>query len=135
MSHLSLTLTQRRRLAPLAQRRILILGASREGLSTYQFLRAQFPHLLLTIADARPLNQFTDSWSSLLSTDPHLVGIFGAHYLNSLTRFQLCFLTPGIPPHLPAIQTARDSGVVFTSNIEWFFRLARGTIIGVTGTK
>ncbi len=130
-----LTQTQIRRLQPLTKEKILLLGAGREGLSTYQFLRKQFPDLLLTIADANPDFPESDIWKKIFQKDTMLQHLAGPHYLNTLKRFTLIFKTPGIPKTLSPIQEALASGVKLTSNVEWFLRLARGKIIGVTGTK
>ena len=44
-------------LSQVKQKKILILGLGREGLSTYLFLRKQFPDKILTLADKFSLNE------------------------------------------------------------------------------
>ena len=129
------TKLQQHQLSALAHKKILILGAGREGLSTYKFLRLCFPDLLLTIADRDEDLSTRNPWNEIFRDDPMIQSALGAHYLNNLERFDVIFKTPGLPLSTPAIKTAVDDGVTITSNMEWFFRLARGTIIGVTGTK
>lgn len=129
------TKLQQRHLDTLAHKKILILGAGREGLSTYKFLRLYFPDILLTIADRDDELTTHAPWHDIFRDDPMIQSALGNHYLNNLERFDVIFKTPGLPLSTPAIQKAADDGVTITSNMEWFFRLARGTIIGVTGTK
>lgn len=130
-----LTQTQQRKLLPLRNQDILILGAAREGLSTYHFLRQAFPEKLLTVVDIAPLSKLNHEWKDALANDPYLVGQFGKHYLSQLEKFTYIFKTPAISPFFPPIIAARERGVTISSNMEWFLRLARGTTIGITGTK
>lgn len=56
-------------------------------------------------------------------------------YLNRTSDYNVVFRTPGVKPTSPELVAARKSGTVFTSQIEEFFDLCEGKIIGVTGTK
>ncbi len=131
----ALTKIQQKKLSQLTGKKILILGGGREGLSTYKFLRQAFPEILLTIADRNPELTQTPSWADIFRHDAMIQQICGPHYLNAISRFDVVFKTPGLPLATPQIQQALASGITITSNMEWFFRLARGTIIGITGTK
>jgi UDP-N-acetylmuramoyl-L-alanine---L-glutamate ligase len=96
--------------------KILILGFAREGQSTYNFLRSRFPHLQIDTLDQKD--------------DPN--------YLNKLItgNWSLVIKSPGISPHLPEIETAKQNGIIFTSQTQLFFELCpTKNIIGVTGTK
>lgn len=129
------TKIQQKKLSILAHKKIIIVGGGREGLSTYKFLRTTFPDLLLTIADRNPALVDSQPWQSVFRDDAMLQHICGDHYLKSLSRFDVIFKTPGLPLDTPELTAAAASGATITSNMEWFFRLARGTIIGITGTK
>ena len=130
-----LTKTQWRKLQALYGCKLLILGAGREGLSTYRFLRSIFPERHLTIADSNLLLPKSEPWRDIFAHDYLLTHQCGVDYLKNLESYDVIFKTPGLPFTTPAVSLAREHGVRFTSNIEWFLRLARGTIIGVTGTK
>ncbi len=133
---MSLTKTQQRQLDSLSHQKILILGAGREGLSTYRFLRRHLPQQLLTIADHNYRHQLQTAWQDAFRCDNQLRFLCGpTQYLKHLSDFDLIFRTPGIPLTLPEIIHARQLGTTFTSNTQLFFQLARGTTIGVTGTK
>lgn len=131
----SFTQSQLAKITALKNKKILILGAGREGYSSYQFLRSLFPKQILTISDQNQSIKKTNPWKQAFQQDMYLVGIFGQHHLNCLTQFNLIFKTPGIPSTLPPIIAAKESNCLFTSNCEWYLRLAKGKIIGITGTK
>ena len=128
-------LTQKRVLAKLNRQKILLLGAGREGLSTYIFLREQFPKMRLMVADQQSRLKLSSAWKKYLAHDPYLMGSFGKHYLNCVTNSTYIFKTPGIPLTIPQLQTFLQRGGIISSQTECFFKLARGKIIGITGTK
>jgi UDP-N-acetylmuramoylalanine--D-glutamate ligase len=132
-----LTQKQQRALFPLSHQNILILGAGREGLSTYQFLRQAFPRKVLSVADALPSGQWSDTWQDFLENDSNLRFHSGENYLSSLDKFQVIFRTPGIPPFIPPLQEwlAADPRHTLTSNTDLFFKLCSGITVGITGTK
>ncbi len=59
----------------------------------------------------------------------------GSDYLAKLSDYQVVFHSPGVPLSLPEISAAQKKGVVFTSQIKFFFENCSGKIIGVTGSK
>ncbi len=133
---LKLSKTQQRKLLSLEDKRILILGAGREGLSNYLFLRKVFPQKELTLADRIPQKNLNAQWKKIFAQDFRLKKQLGAeNYLENLSAFDLIFLTPGIPPALDQLVKAKNLGVKFSSNTELFLKLVKGKTIGVTGTK
>jgi UDP-N-acetylmuramoylalanine--D-glutamate ligase len=47
----------------------------------------------------------------------------------------LIVLSPGVPPHQPAIEAAREAGVPIVGELELASRWLRGRIVAITGTK
>ena len=127
-------------MSDLAGARIIILGLGREGLSTYHFLRQQFPEQELTLADQSPLEillaNFPD-WKEISRSDKRLIWQVGDHYLEKLADFDLIVKTAGIAITLPAIQAALElnPSLRISSNMQLFFDRCQGTIIGITGSK
>ncbi|MDZ4231595.1 MAG: UDP-N-acetylmuramoyl-L-alanine--D-glutamate ligase [Patescibacteria group bacterium] len=94
--------------------KVAILGAyGVEGEDIRRYLAEHQPHIQLTLLDQK--------------TDPA--------YLSHLEEFDLIYKTPGVLFNLPEIQRAIRKGVKIVNIIDLFFEKARGTIIGVTGTK
>ena len=122
-------------LTNLADKKILILGMGREGWSTYQFLRQEFPHKKLALADRQDWEKLDPSQKALLDRDENLELFFGEQHLEHLANYELIFKTPGIPQTIPQIAAAVKNGSQLTSNTQLFFELCPGIIIGITGTK
>ena len=124
----------------LAGGRIIILGLGREGLSTYYYLREQFPEQILTLADQSPTEilwaNFPE-WKEIGRKDNNLIWKIGDYYLDELADFDFLIKTAGIPITLPAIQEALElnPSLQISSNMQLFFDRCQGTIIGITGSK
>lgn len=58
----------------------------------------------------------------------------GDGYLEPLSRYDLIFLTPGIPKHLPPIVAARERGATFLSEIGLVMEHVQAPVIGITGS-
>ena len=72
--------------------RVLILGFGKEGRSTYNFLRAHFPELLLGIADINSeIRQEAE-----LANDNKLELFLGSDYLDALKHFDIIIKSPGV---------------------------------------
>jgi UDP-N-acetylmuramoylalanine--D-glutamate ligase len=123
------------KLADLTAARILILGLGREGMATYQFLRAQFPEKVLGLADRLPIEQLDAQAQRAIGADRALITHLGEGYLASLKAYDVVIRSPGVPLITPAIAEAARAGVRITSHIEIFLANCIGTTIGVTGTK
>ena len=100
------------KLEDLKNKSILILGFSREGKDTLNFLKKHFPEKEVGVADRND----------------------GQNYLDKLKDYEVIIKSPGIP-YLPEIKKAKDAGKIITSAASIFFDLFKGKIIGVTGTK
>lgn len=59
----------------------------------------------------------------------------GKGYLANLYQFHTIFRSPGVYRYLPQIVEAEKKGVIVSSALKLFLEEARGTIVGVTGTK
>jgi len=93
--------------------KIAILGYGVEGKETLKFVKQKYPKAEFAILDQKK----------------------DKNYLRNLSEYDLVFRTPGIPYNLKEIQKAVKNGVEVTSATNVFLNGARGTLIGVTGTK
>jgi UDP-N-acetylmuramoylalanine--D-glutamate ligase len=94
-------------------KKVLILGMGREGVSTEKFLKKFFPELKFSTADKKQ----------------------GGDYLDNLQDFDLIIKSPGISWNIEKIKKAQGAGIEFTSQTQIFLDLFRDQTIGVTGTK
>ena len=128
----------------LTNKKIVLLGLGKEGLSTYHFLRQLLPNQPLAVADEN--HQLPED----LINDKHLITHLGDSYLNQLAAYELIFISPGIPSSITQVQSAVEAGAKLSSNMQLFLeiiqeikqsstktiaKLPTPVIIGVTGTK
>ncbi len=106
-------------LEDLKDKKILILGLGKEGLSTLSFLRKKYPKQTIGVADQ---NDQQD-----LPKDDKLELHFGKDYLKAIDKYDVVFKSPGI--------NLKDQSSKITSQAEIFLEFKGDKIIGVTGTK
>lgn len=102
-------------------KKIIILGAGREGTATAYYLQKKYTDCSITIADQQEIDWSADGVTTF----------FGDEYPTSLQEWDIVVVSPGIPPHTTLLATARS--ITTATNI--FFADCKGTIIGVTGSK
>lgn len=107
-------------------RKIIILGFGREGVSTYRFIRRYFPDMPLTIADQ---NAGLDTHNI---QDKNVKFIKGDKYDRNLNDCDLIFKTPGVNFNRLNYYVNPER---ITSQTNLFMEAFRSQIIGVTGTK
>ncbi len=93
--------------------KIAILGFGMEGRSAFAFLKNKYSQARIEIRDKN----------------------ISPTYLKNLEKFDLIVRSPGIKYLLPEIQHAKQQRVEISSATKLFFDHAKGTIIGITGTK
>ena len=110
----------------LGNRKIIILGFGKEGVSSYRFIHRYFPDMPLTVADANA-NLKTDEF-----VDPKLTFVKGAGYDQNLNNYDLILKAPGVSfNHVNYfIEPNR-----ITSQTDLFLKAYHKQVVGVTGTK
>jgi UDP-N-acetylmuramoylalanine--D-glutamate ligase len=122
-------------LEEVAEKKVIILGLGREGISTYRYLRSKYPKNKLTVADKNSVDELDQFFVQQIMSDRNVELITGPHYLDRVCDFDLIFKTPGMSHTLPEIIKAIKKGSVVYSNTALFFNEFNGIIIGITGTK
>ena len=103
-------------------KKILILGYGREGISTYNYIRKHLPTKKLSIADKNYLK----------IDDSNVELICGDNYLSCLGDFDLVFKSPGIA-FLDNVKYPATTEI--TCQTDMFLRFAKPTVVGITGSK
>lgn len=103
-------------------KKILILGFGREGISTYNYIRKHLPEKKITIADKNYVK----------IEDENTEIICGDDYLNCLGGFDLVFKSPGIA-FLDNVKYPDTTEI--TCQTDMFLRFAKPTVVGITGSK
>lgn len=109
---------------------VLILGYGREGKSVHTWLQKHYPTLRIGIADKLVHKELMSGEVFKGATVYN-----GEGYLFHLSEYDTVIRSPGISPYLPEITEFVKGGGHMTSATNLFFSQARGTTIGVTGTK
>lgn len=100
---------------------ILLLGFSREGHSTYNFIRRHLPDKHLSIADMREIE----------IEDENVTLFCGEGYLDAIENADIVIKAPGVP----LLHFQKPDGVEITCQTDLFLRFADCVCVGVTGTK
>lgn len=107
--------------ADFLHKRILVLGAGREGLSVVQYILHLHPDADITLADTSQTRHDIGGVTQLTGTD----------YPTTLADWDVVVVSPGIPPHTQLLQTAQ--AITTATNI--FFEDVLGAVVAVTGSK
>jgi UDP-N-acetylmuramoylalanine--D-glutamate ligase len=111
-------------------KRILVIGAARQGLAASRFLAAH--GALVTLNDSRPQQMFNNCLDSL-----EKLGIrchFGGHPLELLQEIDLICVSGGVPLELPLIQAALQKGIPLSNDSEIFMQAVPARVLGITGS-
>ncbi|MBX7212967.1 MAG: UDP-N-acetylmuramoyl-L-alanine--D-glutamate ligase [Thermoflexales bacterium] len=112
-------------------RRVLVLGAARQGLATTRYLLAC--GALVTLSDAKPAAAL--DLSSLGAAGPGVLRLaLGGHPLELLDGCDLVCLSGGVPIDLPIVLAARARGLALSNDAQLFFEACPAPIIGITGS-
>ena len=110
-------------------KKIIILGFGREGISTYKLIREYLPDQKLYIADGK--EDLLDA-NDFLKSDNNLSVICGKDYLDGLENYDIIMKTPGIS--FVGIDISKFKHKI-KSQIELLLEFFDIKTIGVTGTK
>lgn len=105
----------------LRDKKVLLLGFSREGRSTYNFMRRYLPTQHIDIADIKEIS----------IDDKNVTLHCGENYLDAINDADIVIKAPGVP----LLNFTKPKDVEITCQVDLFLRFAGCMCIGVTGTK
>jgi len=111
-------------------KRVLILGAARQGQALARWLTGHGAHVILN--DQRPLDQMRPAQAALGGVDVEWVP--GGHPLELLDRIDLLCPSGGIPLSLPIVIEAMQRGIPLSNDTQIFLEAAPCYTIGITGS-
>ncbi len=112
-----------------SDKRVVILGAARQGLALTRYLLSQGAQV--TLSDAKPAAEL-DLPVSL--AHPGLILALGGHSLTLLDGCDLLCLSGGVPIDLEIVVAARRRGIPLSNDAQIFFELCPAPITAITGS-
>ena len=111
-------------------KRVLILGAARQGTALARYLAGEDAQVILS--DARPAQELQDIIESLSDID--IEWALGGHPLSLLEGIDLLCPSGGVPLTIPIIEEARRRNIPLSNDSDIFLQAAPCRVIGITGS-
>ena len=111
-------------------KKVIVIGAARQGLAISRFLSNRGAQVVLT--DARPKVDFSSEKASL--ADLPIEFAFGGHPESLLEGADLICVSGGVPLTIPFLVTAQNQGIKLTNDSQIFLEECPATVIGITGS-
>jgi UDP-N-acetylmuramoylalanine--D-glutamate ligase len=115
----------------LKNKRVLVVGLGRSGLSAAMFLRGLGARV--TVSDTRSAIALADEIPALL--DAGIMVEAGGHGLLTFRRQDLIVVSPGVPLDTPEVAQVLRYGMPVIGELELASRFLKGDIIAVTGAN
>jgi UDP-N-acetylmuramoylalanine--D-glutamate ligase len=131
-------------ISELQDKKVLIYGAGREGLSAIKLISGCLPETKLYLfddkTDLNELDVVMNGKAIALTSEQLVAGVFSSRAECNDARFDIIIKSPGVSLYREFFQTAIQNGVVVTSGTNLFLadilsRSTRPKLIGITGTK
>ncbi len=113
-----------------SDKKVLIIGAARQGLSLARYLAARGAQV--TLNDQHPAEQLGSAQANLADLPIHWV--LGSHPLEQLDDTDLVCVSGGVPLTLPILQEAARRGLPLTNDSQIFMDAVHAPVIGITGS-
>ncbi|MCG8375139.1 MAG: hypothetical protein MI702_01495, partial [Chlorobiales bacterium] len=111
-------------------KRVVIMGAARQGTALAQYLDAQGAKVLLS--DARDAAYFAEIQERL--KDTKIEWRFGEQTPDLLKRAKLLSISGGVSPEHPLVQAALKKSIPLTNDSQIFLEVAPCPVVGITGS-
>jgi UDP-N-acetylmuramoylalanine--D-glutamate ligase len=115
----------------LAGKRIVVVGLARSGVAAADYLARQGARVVAT--DGKAEADLPQEVLKLLQRGVELE--LGGHRRETFTSADMAVVSPGVPWDMAELQQARAAGVDVMAELELGFRLLKGTVAAITGTK
>jgi UDP-N-acetylmuramoylalanine--D-glutamate ligase len=115
----------------LKNKRVLVVGLGKSGLSAAMFLRRQGARV--TVSDARSAVALAKEIPALL--DAGIMVESGGHGLLTFRRQDLIVVSPGVPMDTPEVKQVIGYGVPVMGELELASRFLKGRVVAITGSN
>lgn len=115
----------------LKNKRVLVVGLGKSGLSSGLFLRAQGAQV--TVSDTRSAEALAKEIPALL--DAGIMVESGGHGLLTFRRQDLIVVSPGVPMDTPEVKQVKAFGLPVIGELELASRFLQGKVVAITGSN
>lgn len=115
----------------LAGQRVVVVGLARSGVAAARLLKRRGARVVAT--DRKDASLLPEEVLTLREIGVELV--LGSHAPAGIDSADLVVVSPGVPWELPELEQARQKRIPVMAELELGYRLLRGGVAAVTGTK
>jgi len=115
----------------LKNKRVLVVGLGKSGISAARFLREQGARV--TVSDARPSGDLQNEIPALLAAG--IAVETGGHGILTFRRQDLIVVSPGVPLSTPELKQVVALGVPLIGELELASRYLKGSVLAITGSN
>ena len=115
----------------LAGKQIVVVGMARSGIAAAALCARRGAHVVAT--DRKGPRELPKEVMELAKQGVQLQ--LGGHQVATFTGASMIVVSPGVPSTVPELQAARTAGVPVVAELELGFRLLKGRVAAITGTK
>jgi UDP-N-acetylmuramoylalanine--D-glutamate ligase len=115
----------------LKNKRVLVVGLGKSGLSSALFLRAQGAQV--TVSDTRSAEALAKEIPALLEAG--IMVESGGHGLLTFRRQDLIVVSPGVPMDTPEVKQVHAFGLPVIGELELASRFLKGKVVAITGSN
>src|SRR5712692_2326707 len=115
----------------LAGKSVVVVGLARSGVAAARLLKRRGARVVAT--DRKVAADLPEEVLSL--GESGVVLVLGSHAQAGIEAADLVVVSPGVPWELPELERARQNGVPVLAELELGYRLLKGSVAAVTGTK
>ena len=115
----------------LKNKRVLVVGLGKSGLSAAMFLRSQGARV--TVSDTRSATALEKEIPALL--DAGIMVESGGHGLLTFRRQDLIVISPGVPMDTPEVMQVNTFGMPIIGELELASRYLKGQVVAITGAN
>jgi len=115
----------------LAGKQIVVVGMARSGIAAAALCARRGAKVVAT--DRKGAREFPPEVMNLEKEGVRLE--LGGHRMETFTSASMIVVSPGVPSTMPELQAARAAGVPVVAELELGYRLLKGRVAAITGTK
>jgi UDP-N-acetylmuramoylalanine--D-glutamate ligase len=115
----------------LAGKQIVVVGMARSGIAASRLCARRGAKVVAT--DRKGSRELPPEVLTLEKEGVRLE--LGGHRMETFTGASMVVVSPGVPSTMPELQAARAAGVPVVAELELGFRLLKGRVAAITGTK